>query len=189
MYESVLMAGFGGQGIMSMGMLLAYGGMLEDKEVTWMPAYGPEMRGGTANCTVIISSEPIASPVLKNPLTLIAMNLPSLEKFSDCVRKGGLILYNSSLIPKEPDRQDVTVLAVPANEIAKDLGETKVMNMIILGAYLKLKPILRIESIKESLKKVLSRRKNHLIQVNMEALKRGASLVKEGLESLRGEAR
>lgn len=177
MYETIIMAGFGGQGIMSMGMLLTYGGMLEGKEVTWMPSYGPEMRGGTANCTVVISHEPIASPVIRNPHTLIAMNRPSLEKFSGTVREGGLILYNSSLTDRGPLRKDVKILGIPANELARELGEPRTINMITLGVYLKLKPLVTYESIQEALKKVLPEHRHHLLPINMEAFKRGLTLM------------
>lgn len=167
---------------MSMGMLLTYAGMLEDKEVTWMPSYGPEMRGGTANCTVVLSTDPIASPVIKNPHTLIAMNRPSLVKFSSMVKEKGLILYNSSLIKEGPERDDVTLLPIPANALAQELGEERTINMLVLGAYLKVKPLVRVESIEQSLKKVLPERRHHLIPINMEALCKGFLQVEDELE-------
>lgn len=181
MYETIIMAGFGGQGIMSMGMLLTYAGMLEGKEVTWMPSYGPEMRGGTANCTVVLSTDPIASPVIKKPHTLIAMNRPSLDKFSPMVRENGLILYNESLIKERPKRKDVVVIGLLANDLAEELGEMRTINMIVLGAYLKLKPIVKKESIEASLKKVLPARRHHLLPINMEAFRKGCSLIEAPL--------
>lgn len=180
MYETIIMAGFGGQGIMSMGMLLAYAGMLEEKEVTWMPSYGPEMRGGTANCTVVLSHDAIASPVIKRPHTLLAMNIPSLDKFASMVREGGLILYNASLIPQGSPREDITIFPVPANDIAQELGEKRTLNMVVLGAYLALRPLVREESIQEALKKVLPAHRHHLCSVNLEAFRKGASLVQRG---------
>lgn len=182
MYETIIMAGFGGQGIMSMGMLLAYAGMLEGKEVTWMPSYGPEMRGGTANCTVVISTDPIASPVIKKPHTLIAMNRPSLHKFESMVREGGLILYNASLIKEEPEREDVEIISLPANELAEKLGEMRTINMLVLGAYLRRRPFVKEESIEISLKKVLPKRRHHLLAINMEAFREGYSLVENPIE-------
>lgn len=177
MCETLIMAGFGGQGIMSMGMILVYAGMLEGKEVTWMPSYGPEMRGGTANCTVVLSSEPIASPVIKHPHTLMAMNIPSLHKFSGMVRENGLILYNSSLIEEGPERKDVEIFPVPATDLAAELGESRSMNMIVLGAYLTLHQLVSEESIQQSLQQVLPAHRHNLLPINMAAYKRGVSLV------------
>ena len=174
--EGIIMAGFGGQGIMFMGMLLAHGGMLEGKEVTWMPSYGPEMRGGTANCTVIISRERIASPVIRVPDTLIAMNFPSLEKFEPQLKEGGLLLYNSSLINTPPERQDLELLGLNVNEQAEELGEERVLNMVALGAYLGCRPVVALESVQASLEKVLPEKRHHLIEINERALERGKSL-------------
>ena len=136
MHTEIILAGFGGQGVLLIGKLLAYAGMKAGREVTWMPAYGPEMRGGTCNCTVVLSDRPIGSPISKSPHGLIALNLPSLDKFEDAVRPGGVIVVNTSLINRLPQRTDVTVVAVPANEVAIECGSPKAANMVALGAYL-----------------------------------------------------
>lgn len=176
--EKVICAGFGGQGVMSMGQLLTYAGMLEGKQVSWLPSYGPEMRGGTANCNVMISEAPIGSPVITNDATAaIVMNLPSLDKFEENVAPGGMVLVNSSLIPKKVTRQDVKAYYVPANDIAGELGNIRAANMVILGAYLALANPVAVESIVEALKKVFGASKAHLIPMNEEALRRGAAAV------------
>jgi len=179
MLEEVIIAGFGGQGVMLMGRLLAYAGMLEGKNVAWMPSYGPEMRGGTANCTVIISSEEIASPVVPYPMSIIVMNKPSLDKFEPTVQKDGLIIINESLIDQKVKRDDVRIVRVPANDIANELGNLKVANMVVLGAYLKKSEVVKLESIFKALEKVLSGRNQKLIDLNKKALKQGEELVKE----------
>lgn len=179
MLEKVIIAGFGGQGVMLMGRLLAYAGMLEGKNVAWMPSYGPEMRGGTANCTVIISSEEIASPVVPDPMSIIAMNKPSLDKFEPTVQKDGLILVNSSLIEQKVNRDDVSVVKVPVNDIANGLGNTRVANMVALGAYIKKSEVVKLETIFKALEKALTGPKQKLIDINKQALKQGAELVKE----------
>ena len=173
MKEEIILAGFGGQGIMLMGKLISYAGMKEDKEVSWMPSYGPEMRGGTANCTVIVSDKKIPSPMSSNPDTIIVMNLPSLDKFLPELKSGGTVLLNSSLIEKEVTRDDVKVIKVPANEIANELGNAKVANMVMLGSYLAEKDIVKPETVKKSLKSVLSARNTKLVDMNIEALERG----------------
>ncbi len=177
MKQEVIMAGFGGQGVMSMGMLLAYAGMMEGKEVSWMPSYGPEMRGGTANCTVIVSDKRIASPITPSPDTSIVMNLPSLDKFSSMIKPGGELIINSSLIEKDTNRTDIEVIKVPCNEIANELGNSRVANMVALGAYLQKTGILPLESIVKAMKKVFAG-KEHLIPLNETALQRGAAVVK-----------
>lgn len=177
MKQEVIMAGFGGQGVMSMGMLLAYAGMMEGKEVSWMPSYGPEMRGGTANCTVIVSDKRIASPVTPSPDTSIVMNLPSLDKFSSMIKPDGVLIINSSLIEKECSRQDIEIIKIPCNQIANELGNGKVANMVALGAYLEKTGILPLESVVNAMKKVFAG-KERLIPLNETALQRGAELVK-----------
>ncbi|NLW17622.1 MAG: 2-oxoacid:ferredoxin oxidoreductase subunit gamma [Firmicutes bacterium] len=147
MTHEIILAGFGGQGVMLMGQMLAYAGMTEGKNVSWLPSYGPEMRGGTANCTVVVSDKPVGSPLITRPGILVAMNLPSLDKFEDNVKPGGLLVYNSSLISRPPKRDDIEVLAVPANEIANELGNDRIANMVVLGALLGKKPIVENESI------------------------------------------
>ncbi|TYO95602.1 2-oxoacid:acceptor oxidoreductase family protein [Desulfallas thermosapovorans] len=178
MFEGILIAGFGGQGVLSTGQLLAYAGMIEDKHVAWIPSYGPEMRGGTANCGITISTEPISSPVVSEPTVLIAMNRPSLEKFEPTVVPGGLILVNSSLIDIKTQRTDVRTVYVPANDMAEELGNGKVANNIILGALLELTGVVSNEGVLESLKKVLPPKHHNLIPLNGEALEKGRELAR-----------
>ena len=177
MTENVLISGFGGQGIMSMGQMLCYGGMLEGHEVSWLPSYGPEMRGGSAFCMVIVADAPIGSPVFSNPGSLMVMNLPSLDRFEDSVLPGGKLFINSTLIGRKSTRTDIGVYYIPANDIASELGNARVAGMVMLGAYLKLSGVLKQESISGALKKVLGEKKADLIPVNKAALERGAALV------------
>ncbi len=177
MKQEIIMAGFGGQGVMSMGMLLAYAGMMEGKEVSWMPSYGPEMRGGTSNCAVIVSDKRIASPITDAPDTSIVMNLPSLDKFAPMVKPDGLLIINSSLIEKDCGRADIEILKIPCNEIANELGNSRVANMVALGTYLEKTGLLTIESVVKAMNKVFAG-KEKLIPVNEEALKRGAEFAK-----------
>lgn len=179
MLEEVIIAGFGGQGVMLMGRLLAYAGMLEGKNVAWMPSYGPEMRGGTANCTVIISSEEIASPVVSYPMSIIVMNKPSLDKFEATVQKDGLIIINESLIDQKVKRDDVAIVRVPANDIANKLGNLRVANMVALGTYVKKSGVVKLKTIFKALEKTLAGRNQKLIDLNKKALKQGEELVKE----------
>jgi 2-oxoglutarate ferredoxin oxidoreductase subunit gamma len=178
MMHKIIMAGFGGQGVMSMGQLLTYAGMMEGKNVSWFPSYGPEMRGGTANCSVVISEEPVASPVVTEATTVMALNLPSLDKFEQSVVSGGSLLINSSLISKQAKREDIKAYYIPANEIAEELGNTRVANIVILGAFIELTKIVSVESIIESLRKVLGSSKEKLIPINKQALERGAQYIK-----------
>jgi len=177
MLHEIIMAGFGGQGIMAMGQLLAYAAMLEGKEVSWMPSYGPEMRGGTANCTVIVSSEKIGSPIVSNPTASIVMNKPSFDKFEPMVKKHGILVVNSSLVEDESQREDLERIYVPANEIANKLGNSKVANMVALGAYVGKTNIVSLDSLEKSLKKVFSNKKKELISLNMKAIRKGMELV------------
>nr|WP_312578561.1 2-oxoacid:acceptor oxidoreductase family protein [Sedimentibacter sp.] len=180
MDERVIMAGFGGQGIMAMGKLLAYAGMLENKEVTWLPSYGPEMRGGTANCDVMVSDSMIGSPVISHDATAaIIMNLPSLAKFEKDVLPGGKIIINKSLIDEETSRKDVEAYYVPVNELAAELGNSKVSNMVMLGAYIELTKIVEIESVLKAFVKVFGENKSHLVPLNKEALLKGAESVRK----------
>jgi len=179
MLERMIISGFGGQGVMLMGRLLAYAGMLEGKNVVWMPSYGPEMRGGTANCTVLISTKEIGSPIVSHPKTLIAMNQPSLDKFEPNVSENGLIILNDSLIEREVKRNDVNVVRIPADDIADKLGNSRAANMVVLGAYVKRSGVVKMENIFKALEKALSGRNQDLINLNKEALKQGAELVKE----------
>lgn len=178
MMLDVIMAGFGGQGVMLMGQLLTYAGMVEGKQVSWMPSYGPEMRGGTANCTVVVSDEPVGSPVVSQPIAVIAMNLPSLDKFERMVKPGGVLLYNSSLIDKAPARKDIRVIAIPANEIATELGNTRVANMVMLGALITATNPVSIASVEAALKKALPAHRQDLLPMNLQAIARGGELVK-----------
>jgi 2-oxoglutarate ferredoxin oxidoreductase subunit gamma len=176
MTHELLIAGFGGQGVLSMGMTLAYAGMIEGKEITWMPSYGPEMRGGTANCIVIVSDQRINSPIVTTFDTVIALNQPSLDKFEHAVRPGGVLLYDSTSIIKPPSRTDVQCLGIPASDEAVKLKNTKVLNMIVLGAFLERSHVLDMPAILEALRKVLPERYHHLLPVNEQALRRGMEL-------------
>jgi len=177
--EKVIMAGFGGQGVMSMGQLLTYAGMIENKQVSWLPSYGPEMRGGTANCAVIVSDTPVGSPIITEDATgAIIMNLPSLVKFEQNLLPGGNLLINSSLIEKKTSREDVKAYYIPANEIANDLGNSRVANMVMLGAFLELTNVVKVDTVIEAFKKVYGPSKETLIPLNKEALDRGASVIR-----------
>jgi len=177
--ERIICAGFGGQGVMLMGQLISYAGMLEGKEVSWLPSYGPEMRGGTANCSVMVSDRPIGSPVITDDATVaMVLNLPSLDKFENDVVTGGKLLINSSLIEKKATRTDITAYYIPANEIAVELGNPRVANMVMLGAFLELTKTVEVSSVLSALKKTFGESKLHLMPVNEEAMKRGAAAVK-----------
>ena len=177
--EKIICAGFGGQGVMLIGQLISYAGMLEGKEVSWLPSYGPEMRGGTANCSVMVSERTIGSPVITNDATTaIVMNLPSLDKFESDVAAKGNLLINSSLIEKKASRSDITAYYVPANEIAVELGNSRVANMVMLGAYLELTKIVEVDSVMKALKKIFGEGKAHLLDVNQVALQKGAEALK-----------
>jgi 2-oxoglutarate ferredoxin oxidoreductase subunit gamma len=176
----VICAGFGGQGVMSMGQLLTYAGMLEGKEVSWLPSYGPEMRGGTANCAVTVSDTPVGSPVITNDATsAVVMNLPSLIKFENDVVPGGNILVNSSLIEQKVERTDVTAYYIQANELAAELGNPKVANMVMLGAFLEINKAVETESVLDAFKKVFGPSKEKFVPLNREALLKGAEAVRK----------
>ncbi|MFZ5800853.1 MAG: 2-oxoacid:acceptor oxidoreductase family protein [Candidatus Omnitrophota bacterium] len=179
MTEEVLCCGFGGQGIMLMGRLLALAANLENKFITWLPAYGAEVRGGTAYCMVKISDEAIASPIVNSPSVCIAMNEPSFKKYSGAVRKNGLLIVNSSLVNIKSDRQDIRVLYVPCTEIAKELGNVRVANMVALAGYLAASRIVKIESLKKALKEeAVANYRENLLAVNEQAIVRGLSFGK-----------
>lgn len=167
-----MFAGFGGQGILLIGSILAHAAMEDGFEVAWIPSYGPEMRGGTAYCLVVISDRPIGSPIIRNPMHLVAMNRPSLEKFAPMVKPNGIIVINSSLIPIGSGRDDVDELLVPANEIAKDLGSTKVANIVALACFVARSKIVDFELLRQCIKEEFSAKKN-LIPLNLEALEQG----------------
>ena len=179
MTEEIIIAGFGGQGVLSMGQIICYGGVIEGKEVSWMPSYGPEMRGGTANCITIVSDTKISSPILTKFDTVVALNQPSLDKFEQSVKTGGLLIYESSTILIPPTRTDIEIVAIEASNEAAKLKNTRVMNMIILGAFLKKKPIISFETALDALKKVLPERYHHLIPLNKQAMEKGMELVEK----------
>lgn len=174
--EEILIAGFGGQGVMSMGQLIAYAGMKEGKCVSWLPSYGPEQRGGTANCAVVISREQVGSPLVSLPTTAIVLNNPSYEKFESTVRPGGLLIVNASLISKESQRTDIKVLNIKATDLANELGNPRVANMILLGAFLEETGLLSDSSILGALEKVLSPEKHYLLEINQRAVELGRSI-------------
>lgn len=184
MQQEVIIAGFGGQGVLFAGQLLAYAGMDAGKEVTWIPSYGPEMRGGTANCTVVISDEEIGSPFVQNPTAVLAMNLPSLDKYEDQVKKGGVLVVNASMVNRTVNREDITVVNIPANDIAESLGSKRSVNMVMLGALLGHTEILFLEDLETALDNHLPERHKKFLPANLEALRQGAAFkVDEGVMS------
>ena len=170
---SILLAGFGGQGVLFAGKFLAYKGMVQGKQLSWLPSYGPEMRGGTANCSVILSDTPVGSPIITNPDVLVAMNLPSLQKFVDTVVPGGKIFVDSALIDAKVERTDVEVFYVPATQMAKDAGFSTLANMILAGKVLKETDSVTFEGNKETLESFIPAKKANLIDVNCQALQAG----------------
>jgi 2-oxoglutarate ferredoxin oxidoreductase subunit gamma len=169
----ILIAGFGGQGVLFAGKFLAYKGLLENRQVSWLPSYGPEMRGGTANCSVILSDEPVGSPIVNEPDCLIVMNLPSLEKYKNAVKSGGTIILDSSLIDETVERDDVTVYRVPATKMAGDAGFSTLANMILVGKFLKTMDEVGLDNVSDILAKVVPPRKQNLIDVNLRAIEAG----------------
>ena len=177
MKEEILIAGFGGQGVLSMGKILAYAGLMSGLEVTWMPSYGPEQRGGTANVTVIVSDSPISSPVLDSYDTAVLLNQQSLDKFENKVKPGGTLIYDPSSIHRLPARTDIAIVAIDAMTAAIEMNNAKTYNMILLGALLKKRPIVSVDAVIKGLKKTLPERHHPLIPLNEEAINRGMSLV------------
>ncbi len=178
MIQSVIMAGFGGQGILLIGNMLAYAALGEGKHVTYMPAYGVEMRGGTANCTVVVSDEPIGSPIVGKPDAVIVMNLPSLKKFESWIKPEGKLFLNTSLAPAdERTREDIAFYPIPANDLASQMGNARLANMILIGAYVKATGIVSQDALIDSLSKVISERNARFIPQNIEAIKLGADQV------------
>ncbi|MDI3472671.1 MAG: 2-oxoglutarate ferredoxin oxidoreductase subunit gamma [Thermotogaceae bacterium] len=173
MEHRIIISGFGGQGVMLLGKIISLAGMLEGKHVTWFPSYGPEMRGGTANCTVVISNDPIGSPVVDAPNELIVMNIPSLLKFEKKVTKNGIIFINSSVVEKEPERNDIDIVEIPANDIADKLGNSRIANMVMLGAYISRTNAIKFESVIEALRKSLKGKSEELFNLNEKAIKEG----------------
>ncbi len=179
MTEEMIIAGFGGQGVLSMGKILAYSGIMEDKEVTWFPSYGPEMRGGTANVTVIVSDMRISSPILHQYDTAIILNQQSMDKFENAVKPGGFLLYDPNGVIHPPTRTDINIFKVEATRAAVEMGNPKVFNMIVFGSYLKIRPILAMENVEKGIAKSLPERYHKLIPLNLEAIKKGQEIVEE----------
>ncbi len=178
MKKEVILAGFGGQGVMSIGKNLVEAGLEEGLSVSWVPSYGPEMRGGTANCSVILSDERIGAPVVETPTELIVMNEPSLDKFENDVLPNGIIFLNSSIIKKEVVREDVKVVKVPCDEIAAELGNSKVSNMVMLGAYVGATGALKTETIETMIEEMFTGKKAKLVPLNIEAFRKGLECAK-----------
>lgn len=179
MTEEILIAGFGGQGILSMGKIIAYSGVMQDLEVSWMPSYGPEMRGGTANVIVIISSERISSPIIKHFDTAIILNQQSLDKFENSVKPGGVLIYDGNGINRYPERNDIAIYRIDAAEEASKMNSPKIFNTIVLGGFLKVKPIIQLDNIIKGLKKSLPERYHNLIPMNEKALQRGMEIIQK----------
>ncbi len=182
MTEEIIIAGFGGQGVLSMGKMLCYSGMMQNQEVSWMPSYGPEMRGGTANVIVIISDERISSPIVTKFDTAIILNQQSLDKFENSVKPEGILLYDGNGITRHPERKDINIHRIDAANIATEMDNSKISNMIVLGAYIKLRPIVEYENVIKGLKKSLPERYHNLIPLNKEAINKGMKSV-EGVYS------
>ncbi|HCI28797.1 MAG TPA: 2-oxoacid:acceptor oxidoreductase family protein [Fervidobacterium sp.] len=181
MTTRMIFAGFGGQGVMLMGQIISLAGMIEGKYVTWMPSYGPEMRGGTANCTVVLSDEEVASPVTDKAEVIVVMNIPSLVKFQTDVTPNGFLLINQSVIDRDADRSDIHVIKVPCNEVADELGNLKVANMVMLGAVIGGTDIISTDNLFKALEKKLSGGKSSLIEVNKKAITKGYEIGKMAL--------
>jgi len=177
MTEEIIIAGFGGQGVLSMGKILAYSGIMHEQEVSWMPSYGPEMRGGTANVTVILSDEKISSPYLKLYDTAIILNQQSMDKFEETVKPGGVLIYDPNGIIEHPTRTDINIFQIEGNKLATDMGNKKVFNMVVLGSFLNVKPIVSLDHVIAGLHKSLPERYHHLIPLNKEAITMGMNNV------------
>lgn len=175
MTEKIIISGFGGQGIMSIGKIIAYAGMMEDKNVTWLPSYGPEMRGGTANCNVIVSNNIVASPIVTEATSVIVLNKPSLDKFESYVISEGKLLINSSLIEKKKIRCDINALYIPASQIALELGNAKIANIVMLGAYLGLTKLVKYDTVIKVLKEIFG--KSNIVDIDIKALNKGANYI------------
>jgi len=179
MKEEIIIAGFGGQGVLSMGKILAYGGIMQDQEVAWLPSYGPEMRGGTCNVSVVLSDNKISSPILSKFDTAIILNQQSMDKFENRVKPGGLLIYDTNGITRHPERKDITICRLDAAEEAIKMGNAKAYNMVVLGAYLKMKPVVTMENVLKGLKKSLPARHHNLIPMNEQAITIGMSAVEK----------
>ena len=179
MKEEIIIAGFGGQGVLSMGKILAYGGIMQDQEVSWLPSYGPEMRGGTCNVSVVLSDKKISSPVLSKFDTAVILNQQSMDKFEKQVKPGGLLIYDTNGITRHPERKDIKICRIDAVEEAAKLGNAKAYNMVVLGAYLKMKPVVTLENVLKGLKKSLPPRRHNLIPMNEQAITVGMNAVEK----------
>ena len=178
MQKEIIIAGFGGQGVLFGGQVLAYAAMDTGKEVTWIPSYGPEMRGGTANCTVVIADDEIGSPLVKSPPLAIALNLPSFDKYETVMQKGGTLVVNKSMVDRGTKRDDIKVIFVPCNEIAEQVGDRKLLTMVAVGALLTALPELKVKDVEKALEAHLPAKHKHLLPKNYEALKRGYEAAK-----------
>lgn len=179
MTEEIIIAGFGGQGVLSMGKILAYSGIMQDQEVSWMPSYGPEMRGGTANVTVILSDDRVSSPVLQSYDTAILLNQQSVDKFEARLKPGGLMIYDPNGITRHPEREDIRIFQVEAAAEAARMKSPITFNMVVLGAFIKVKPVVDFENVIKGLRKSLPERHHHLIPANEAAIQRGMEIVRE----------
>ncbi len=179
MHEEIIFSGFGGQGALFAGQLMTYAGMDAGWQVTWIPSYGPEMRGGTAHCTVIISDRPIGSPIIRNPTIAVVLNPESMGKYEPLVRPGGLLVINSTLVRERTGRDDITEIAVPANDLAAGLGNGKMANVVLLGAMLVHRPIVSLDEVEAVLEKYLKGAKRRFIEPNKRALHRGAAYARQ----------
>ena len=178
MTTQILIAGFGGQGVLFAGKFLAYKGLIEGKQLSWLPSYGPEMRGGTCNCSVIVSDDPVGSPIIAHPNILMVMNEPSLDKFEDTVASGGTIFVDSALIARKVKRTDVEVVYIPATQMAKDMQAVSLANMIILGAIVEKLKCVKYETVIDALKHTISARKASLLDLNLKAVEAGAKFIR-----------
>jgi 2-oxoglutarate ferredoxin oxidoreductase, gamma subunit (EC 1.2.7.3) len=179
--EEIIIAGFGGQGVLSMGKILAYAGIMQNMEVSWMPSYGPEMRGGTANVTVILSNDRISSPIVNEYDTAIILNQPSLDKFENSVKPGGILIYDPNGITRPPKRKDIKIYSIDATEEAARMGNTKIFNMIVVGGYIKVKPVVSVDNIIKGLEKSLPKRHHHLIPENKQGVIEEWKLLKQSI--------
>ena len=179
MKKEIIISGFGGQGVLSMGKILAYSGLMDDKEVTWMPAYGPEQRGGTANVTVIVSDEKISSPILSKFDIAIVLNQPSLEKFESKLKPGGILIYDAYGILNPPTRKDITIYRIDAMDKAAEMKNAKVFNMIVLGGLLKVAPVVSTKGVEKALRKTLPERHHDMIPINMQAIEEGGNIIEQ----------
>lgn len=177
MTHEIIISGFGGQGVLSMGKILAYAGLMEGKEVSWMPAYGPEQRGGTANVTVIVSDEKISSPIVSTFDTAILLNKPSIDKFESKIKSGGTLIYDAFGVSVPPTREDISIYCINAMDVAAEMKMMKAFNMVVLGSFLKIHPIVSIENVIAALKKTLPERHHDLIPLNEQAIRKGMQII------------